>query len=136
MEKLKNSTQGIESGEWLGFLCILVVNPSPKFYTSKEFWPSVGTSLQKGMELPKDLKVYSIRNYSTLMILFKERKGLTCISRWVRIGVKIGAHDTNFNVATLALGSRPRQRGCKGAGQREAQESHQRLPGVQENVRD
>jgi hypothetical protein len=26
----------------------------------------------------------------------------------------------NFYVATLALGSRPRQRGCKGAGQREA----------------
>jgi hypothetical protein len=33
-------------------------------------------------------------------------------------------------VATLALGSRPRQRGCKGAGQREARESHQGLPGV------
>jgi hypothetical protein len=33
-------------------------------------------------------------------------------------------------VATLALGSRPRQRGCKGAGQREAQESHQGLPRV------
>ncbi len=28
-------------------------------------------------------------------------------------------------VATLALGSRPRQRGCKGAGQEEAWESHQ-----------
>jgi hypothetical protein len=36
----------------------------------------------------------------------------------------------NVCVATLALGSRPRQRGCKGAGQREAQESHQGLPGV------
>jgi hypothetical protein len=34
------------------------------------------------------------------------------------------------HVATLALGSRPRQRGCKGAGQREARESHQGLPGV------
>jgi len=34
------------------------------------------------------------------------------------------------SVATLALGSRPRQRGCKGACQEEAQESHQRLPGV------
>jgi len=33
-------------------------------------------------------------------------------------------------IATLALGSRPRQRGCKGAGQEEARESHQRLPGV------
>jgi hypothetical protein len=33
-------------------------------------------------------------------------------------------------VATLALGSRPRQRGCKGVGQEEARESHQRLPGV------
>jgi len=40
--------------------------------------------------------------------------------------------DTPFAVAvaTLALGSRPRQRGCKGAGQGEARESHQRLPGV------
>jgi hypothetical protein len=34
------------------------------------------------------------------------------------------------SVATLDLGSRPRQRGCKGAGQREAHESHQGLPGV------
>jgi hypothetical protein len=33
-------------------------------------------------------------------------------------------------VATLALGSRPRQRGCKGAGQEEAQESHHILPGI------
>ncbi len=33
-------------------------------------------------------------------------------------------------VATLALGSRPRQRGCKGAGQKEARESHQGLSGV------
>jgi len=103
MEKLKNSTQGIESGEWLGFFCTLVVNPSPKFYTSKEFWPSVGTSLQKGMEIPKDLKVYSIRSYFRLMILFKERKGLTCTSRWVRIGVEIGAQDTNFKMSYGAL---------------------------------
>jgi hypothetical protein len=28
------------------------------------------------------------------------------------------------SVATLVLGSRPRQRGCKGAGQEEARESH------------
>jgi hypothetical protein len=35
-----------------------------------------------------------------------------------------------LGVATLALGSRPRQRGCKGASQREARESHQGLPGV------
>jgi hypothetical protein len=103
MEKLKNSTQGIESGEWLGFFCFLVVNPSPKFYTFNQFWPSVGTSLQKGMEIPKDLKVYSIRSYFRLMILFKERKGLTCISRWVRIGVKIGAQDTNFKMSYGAL---------------------------------
>jgi hypothetical protein len=33
-------------------------------------------------------------------------------------------------VTTLALGSQPRQRGCKGAGQEEARESHQRLLGV------
>jgi len=33
-------------------------------------------------------------------------------------------------VATLALGSRPKQRGCKGAGQEETRESHQRLPRV------
>ncbi len=36
----------------------------------------------------------------------------------------------NKSVATLALGSRLRQRGCKGAGQEEARESHHRLPGV------
>jgi len=51
------------------------------------------------MEIPKDLKVYSIRSYSRLMILFKERKGLTCASRWVRIGVKIGAQDTNLKMS-------------------------------------
>jgi len=47
-------------------------------------------------------------------------------------------------VATLALGSRPRQRGYKVAGQEEAQksrqeeawESHHILPGVLENVRE
>jgi hypothetical protein len=41
-----------------------------------------------------------------------------------------GKGDGIINVATLVLGSRPRQRGCKGAGQREARESHQGLPGV------
>jgi hypothetical protein len=41
-----------------------------------------------------------------------------------------GKGDGIINVATLALGLRPRQRGCKGAGQREARESHQGLPGV------
>ncbi len=35
-----------------------------------------------------------------------------------------------INVATLALGLRPKQRGCKGAGQEEAWESHHILPGV------
>jgi hypothetical protein len=33
-------------------------------------------------------------------------------------------------VVMLTLGSRPRQRGCKGAGQEEARESHHILPGV------
>jgi hypothetical protein len=33
-------------------------------------------------------------------------------------------------VATLALGSRPRQRGCKGVGQEKARESHHILPGM------
>ncbi len=36
----------------------------------------------------------------------------------------IGILDLAVIVATLALGSRPRQRGCKGAGQEEARESH------------
>jgi len=48
-----------------------------------------------------------------------------------------------FTVTTLALGSRPRQRGCKVAGQekarelrqKEAQESHYILPWVLESVR-
>jgi hypothetical protein len=35
-------------------------------------------------------------------------------------------HQTNQYVATLALGSRPRQRACKGVSQKEAQESRQR----------
>jgi hypothetical protein len=43
---------------------------------------------------------------------------------------KIIYNSINTRVATLALGSRPRQRGYKGAGQEEARESHQRLPGV------
>ncbi len=36
----------------------------------------------------------------------------------------------NLNVAILALGSRPRLRGYKGAGQKKAQESHHILSGV------
>jgi hypothetical protein len=37
-------------------------------------------------------------------------------------------NDLNGSVvATLALGSQPRQRGCKGAGQEEARESHQKF---------
>jgi hypothetical protein len=39
-------------------------------------------------------------------------------------------------VATLALGSRPRQRGCKGVGQEKARESHHILPGVWEDVKE
>jgi hypothetical protein len=35
-----------------------------------------------------------------------------------------------IGVATLALGSQPRQRGCKGAGQEEARESHHIFPRV------
>jgi spore germination protein YaaH len=81
MEKLKNSTQGIENVEWLGFFYTFVVNPSPRFYTSKEFRPSMGINIQKGVEILKDLEVYNIRSYSRLMILLKERKRLTCISR-------------------------------------------------------
>jgi hypothetical protein len=39
-------------------------------------------------------------------------------------------------VVTLALGSRPRQRACKGAGQEDPRESHHILPGVLESVRE
>jgi hypothetical protein len=35
-----------------------------------------------------------------------------------------------YDVATLALGSRPRQRGYKVVGQEEAQESHHILSGM------
>jgi hypothetical protein len=38
--------------------------------------------------------------------------------------------EGNANVVTLALGSRPRPRGCKGAGQEKARESHHILPKV------
>jgi len=55
---------------------------------------------------------------------FKDTKDLKTLS-FMETG-----DDTAHPVATLALGSRPRQRGCKGAGQEEARESHQRLPGV------
>jgi hypothetical protein len=37
---------------------------------------------------------------------------------------KINWCSIMLTVATLALGSRPKQRGCKGAGQEEARESH------------
>ncbi len=39
-------------------------------------------------------------------------------------------NETIHFVATLALGSRLRQRGCKGAGQEKARESHHILPRV------
>jgi len=35
-----------------------------------------------------------------------------------------------FIIATLALGLRPRQRGCKVVSQEDARESHHMLPGV------
>jgi len=35
-----------------------------------------------------------------------------------------------LNVATLALGLRPRQKACKVTGQKEARESHRMLPGM------
>jgi hypothetical protein len=38
--------------------------------------------------------------------------------------------STKGVVATLVLGSRPKQRGCKGAGQEKARESHHILLGV------
>ncbi len=63
----------------------------------------MGINLQKGVEIPKDLEVYNIKSYFRLMILLKERKRLTCISRWVKIGVKIGAQDTNFKMFYGAL---------------------------------
>jgi hypothetical protein len=52
--------------------------------------------------------------------------------------------DESPAVATLALGSQPRQKGCKVAGQEEirelrqeeARESHHILPGVLESVRE
>ncbi len=49
---------------------------------------------------------------------------------WTSVLVKV-TQDTNTNltraliVATLALGSRPRQRACKGVSQKEARESKQ-----------
>ncbi len=48
---------------------------------------------------------------------------------------KINLNDVSWcmsikNVSTLALGSRPRQRGCKSAGQEEAGESHHILLGM------
>jgi hypothetical protein len=42
----------------------------------------------------------------------------------------------NKIVVTLALGSRPRQRACKGVSQEEARESHHKLLKVLENVRE
>jgi len=38
------------------------------------------------------------------------------------------------NVATLALGLQPRQRGCKVAGQEEARKSHHILSGVNPHI--
>jgi len=54
------------------------------------------------------------------------------------------AYCFTFYVATLALGSRPRQRACKGVSQEQVQElrqeegreSHHILPGVLESVRE
>jgi len=57
---------------------------------------------------------------------------------------KIIIYVENDNVATLALGSRPRQKGCKVTGQEEARElrqeevweSHHKLPRVLESVKE
>jgi hypothetical protein len=55
---------------------------------------------------------------------------LTLLSTWW------GYCMHTWPVAILGLGSRPRQKGYKGAGQREARESHQGLPRVYESVRE
>jgi len=47
-----------------------------------------------------------------------------------KVGKQITKKKKKENVATLALGLRPRQKGCKGAGQEEAKESHHILSGV------
>jgi hypothetical protein len=57
-------------------------------------------------------------------------------SRWVAFPTDFINWLITTYVATLTLGSRPRPRGCKGAGQEEARESHHILLGVQENVRE
>jgi len=87
-------------------------------------------------------KQWRVRMFVVVLCLFF----LNC-TRWWQ------AFQLIIVVATLALGSRPRQRGCKvagqqeeaqesrqrqckGAGQEEARESHQILPGVQGSVRE
>jgi len=60
----------------------------------------------------------------------------TTIKIWQKCNHSICDYMRFVIVATLVLGSRPRQRGCKGAGQEEARESHHRLPGVYESVRE
>jgi hypothetical protein len=42
----------------------------------------------------------------------------------------------HLHVATLTLGSQPKQRGYKVAGQEKARESHHILPGVLESVKE
>jgi predicted Na+-dependent transporter len=62
------------------------------------------------------------------MFIIKQRKLLTNVLETFASNV-LGVIQTPC-VTTLALGSRPRQRGCKGAGQEEARESHHILLGV------
>ncbi len=93
----------------------------------------------KCCELVLHGKTKSSKDNKVLQLQYKETKPiefLQCLRLRLQkfIVHNYVAHFKRSSVvATLALGSRPRQRGCKGAGQREARESHQGLPGVQES---
>jgi hypothetical protein len=73
------------------------------------------------------MRNFSRLNPRTLMASATKRLWMASLQKWKIIYMPLRLGDIRpWSVATLALGSQPKQRGCKVAGQEEARESRQR----------
>jgi hypothetical protein len=102
IEEFKNPTQGTKSEEWLRVYNNQAIDLITIVCTSIVFYASLGVNLQRKIEIPKELKVYSIGRCLGL-ILLKEKMAFTSILRRVRIEGKIGVHGTTLNMFYNAL---------------------------------
>jgi hypothetical protein len=85
--------------------------------------------------------VFNQLGHSKWFSMFDLQSWFCQISNWIIITKNASHQLKTFNIhlliiATLVLGSQPRQRGYKVAGQEEARESHHILPRMYESVKE